>query len=337
MNRPIPRAYYSSGRFYHGPSHILKLRETFSKKFSGVFSEEEEKLIYAAIDYHDIVYVTGALDNEELSCLEFELYCQKNPGNFNDDEISIVLSLIMVTKTLDPKTDLEKVFLYLDWSIMDISITDIEELSKYNRSIFKEFQRFNYSEFLDKRLAFLNSAFDKISKALSDCVYLSQDVESNLHHGITTAYILAASFRPSIGVYVGSFNPFHIGHYNVLRKAEKIFDKVIVIQAKNADKIDSVYELPKDISNRECVICEGFIGDCLDSLKSGAESHFSIVRGMRTGQDLVAEQAYQETLNDLECNYSFCHILCDAAFQHVSSSMIRSVEKINMSTRKWIV
>lgn len=39
-----------------------------------------------------------------------------------------------------------------------------------------------------------------------------------------------------IGVYPGSFNPWHEGHEDVLNKALKVFDKVIILIGYNPDK-----------------------------------------------------------------------------------------------------
>ena len=46
-----------------------------------------------------------------------------------------------------------------------------------------------------------------------------------------------------LGIYAGSFNPFHKGHYNILCKAEKIFDRVIIARGINPDKGPSEYDL----------------------------------------------------------------------------------------------
>src|SRR5688572_6111322 len=45
-----------------------------------------------------------------------------------------------------------------------------------------------------------------------------------------------SAFQPNIGVFAGSFNPFHRGHLNVLEKAERIFDKVIIAFGRNPEK-----------------------------------------------------------------------------------------------------
>ena len=50
-------------------------------------------------------------------------------------------------------------------------------------------------------------------------------------------------------LYIGSFDPFTIGHYEVLKQAKEIFDKVIVVVADNPNKkryfaiIDSTYAI----------------------------------------------------------------------------------------------
>ena len=50
-----------------------------------------------------------------------------------------------------------------------------------------------------------------------------------------------------VGVYAGSFNPFHRGHYDILVKAEKIFDKVIVARGINPEKTNELLPLPNTI------------------------------------------------------------------------------------------
>ena len=44
----------------------------------------------------------------------------------------------------------------------------------------------------------------------------------------------------TIAIYPGSFNPFHIGHLNIVEKTERIFGKgnVIIAMGINPDKMD---------------------------------------------------------------------------------------------------
>ena len=44
----------------------------------------------------------------------------------------------------------------------------------------------------------------------------------------------------TIAIYPGSFNPFHIGHLNIVEKTERIFGKgnVVIAMGINPDKMD---------------------------------------------------------------------------------------------------
>ena len=55
--------------------------------------------------------------------------------------------------------------------------------------------------------------------------------------------------KNTIAIYPGSFNPFTVGHQNILEKAERIFgkDNVIVAVGINPDKVDnSTLEVIRD-------------------------------------------------------------------------------------------
>ena len=40
----------------------------------------------------------------------------------------------------------------------------------------------------------------------------------------------------TIGIYTGSFNPFHLGHLDILNKAKRMFDEVVIAVGHNPDK-----------------------------------------------------------------------------------------------------
>ena len=70
-----------------------------------------------------------------------------------------------------------------------------------------------------------------------------------------------------IGFYAGSFNPFHIGHYNILSKAEEIFDKVIIGVGVNYEKRkNKKHDLPDIIKDREIIEYDGLITDVLKNI-----------------------------------------------------------------------
>ncbi|MGE0569289.1 MAG: adenylyltransferase/cytidyltransferase family protein [Bacteroidia bacterium] len=132
-------------------------------------------------------------------------------------------------------------------------------------------------------------------------------------------------FEPKIAVFAGSFNPFHKGHYNILLKAEKIFDKVIIAFGQNPDKSDFKWEIPTKIKNRQILNYNGLLTDFLDSLPY----EITVVRGLRNSTDFQYEQNQYRYLQELKPSIQIVNIFCDKEFEHISSSGIRTLKKFN--------
>lgn len=133
------------------------------------------------------------------------------------------------------------------------------------------------------------------------------------------------SFTPKIGLFAGSFNPFHKGHYNVLQKAERIFDKVIIAFGKNPEKEAHGYKIPDSIKNRQLESYDGLLTDFVNSLGHEAV----VVRGLRNSTDFNYEQNQYRYIQELMPEIKIVSIFCDKEFEHISSSGIRTLEKYN--------
>ena len=123
-----------------------------------------------------------------------------------------------------------------------------------------------------------------------------------------------------IGVYAGSFNPFHKGHYNILCKAEKIFDKVIIARGINPEKNNVLVPLPKILDDRPVLSYNGLLTDFMTSLE---EENVTLIRGLRNSVDLQFEMNQYRYFQDLMPNIQMVSIFCDKEFEHISSSGIR--------------
>ena len=133
-------------------------------------------------------------------------------------------------------------------------------------------------------------------------------------------------FSPKIAVFPGSFNPFHKGHYNVLQKAEKIFDKVIIAFGNNPDKDGQKnWSVPSSIKNRQI---ENYTGLLTDFVKIIGEE-IVVIRGLRNSTDFQYEQNQYRYIQELMPNIKIVNIFCDKEFEHISSSGIRTLEKYN--------
>lgn len=133
-------------------------------------------------------------------------------------------------------------------------------------------------------------------------------------------------FRPSIAVFAGSFNPFHKGHYNVLQKAEKIFDKVIVAFGRNPEKDGRRrYPVPQSILNRQVEEYDGLLTDFIGTLGHDVV----VIRGLRNSTDFQYEQNQYRYIQELMPGIRIVNIFCDKEYEHISSSGIRTLERFN--------
>lgn len=125
-----------------------------------------------------------------------------------------------------------------------------------------------------------------------------------------------------IGVYAGSFNPFHKGHFNILEKSEKIFDRVIIARGYNPDKKNELVALPKIIMDRTLMQYNGLLTDFIKTLPY---ENITLIRGLRNSVDLQYEMNQYRYLQDLMPNIQLVSIFCDKEFEHISSSGIRTL------------
>ncbi len=128
-----------------------------------------------------------------------------------------------------------------------------------------------------------------------------------------------------IAVFAGSFSPFHKGHYNVLQKAERIFDKVIIAFGKNPEKDNKKWPISQTIQNRQITEYPGLLTDFVDTLKYDV----TVIRGLRNSTDFQYEQNQYRYIQELKPDIKIVSIFCDKEFEHISSSGIRTLEKFN--------
>lgn len=132
-------------------------------------------------------------------------------------------------------------------------------------------------------------------------------------------------FNPKIAVFAGSFNPFHKGHYNVLQKAERIFDKVIIAFGNNPQKENSKWQQPQTIKNRQIEQYHGLLTDFIQGLTHDVV----VIRGLRNTTDFQYEQNQYRYIQELMPDVKIITIFCDKEYEHISSSGIRTLKEFN--------
>lgn len=189
--------------------------------------------------------------------------------------------------------------------IKDYHLLSFAEQMQIEKELFKINEQKDYKLFLKERLALLES----------------ENQEGNLNAIIQ--YL--KNHIPKIAVFAGSFNPFHKGHYNVLTKAERIFDKVIIAFGDNPVKTDKKWPVPVKIKNRQCENYTGLLTDFIETL----EYDVTVIRGLRNSTDFQYEQNQYRYIQELKPDIKIVNIFCDKEFEHISSSGIRTLEKFN--------
>ena len=94
-------------------------------------------------------------------------------------------------------------------------------------------------------------------------------------------------------IYPGSFDPFTLGHLDIVRRAAKTFGKVVIAIAYNNKKrgflplevkIDLIKSATKDIDNIEVIVLKGLVIDY-----AREHSFDFLLRGIRAASDFEQE------------------------------------------------
>ncbi len=148
-----------------------------------------------------------------------------------------------------------------------------------------------------------------------------------------------------IGIYPGSFNPWHEGHDDVMSKALQVFDKIVVAVGQNENKEPrSLQDLDKlwgQVVNRigveeshkvSVTEFKGLLAEFSMNYFNNDDYNFlkasAVIRGLRNGQDFEYEKTQQYWNEDLGLEIPTVYFIADRGLTHISSSTVRNVNKI---------
>jgi pantetheine-phosphate adenylyltransferase len=137
---------------------------------------------------------------------------------------------------------------------------------------------------------------------------------------------------PRIAVYPGSFDPITLGHLNVVERASRLFDRLIVGVGINIEKqamfpADERVELIRGamthLPNVEIRTFQGlaveFVREC------GAQV---MVRGVRPITDIAAELTMMMANRRMAPDIETLFMIADGELAHVSSSLIKQIASV---------
>ena len=134
-----------------------------------------------------------------------------------------------------------------------------------------------------------------------------------------------------IAVYPGSFDPITNGHLNIIRRASKLYDKLIVGVLDNTNKnpLFTAKErkemIDAEIEDLPNVSCDVFSGLLVDFAKQNGAS--VIVKGLRTVADFEYEFQMALLNKALNPEYETMFMMTDSKYSYISSSMVKEVAK----------
>ena len=134
---------------------------------------------------------------------------------------------------------------------------------------------------------------------------------------------------PRIAVYPGSFDPITLGHLNVIERASRLFDRLIVGVGINIEK-QAMFTAEERVE----LIRAGDLpsGEHRDPHVSGAGRRFRaadgarvMVRGVRPITDIAAELTMMMANRRLAPDIETLFMIADGELAHVSSSLIKQI------------
>ena len=136
-------------------------------------------------------------------------------------------------------------------------------------------------------------------------------------------------------IVTGSFDPFTLGHLEIVKYALKKYDTVYVVALNNEEKsyMFTLDERKKFIElsmpNLENVIVDSYSGLTADYMKEHGITH--IVRGVRNENDMKYERLLAEKMKEFNSDITTEIIFCQDEFSEVSSTLAREKISKNLS------
>lgn len=139
--------------------------------------------------------------------------------------------------------------------------------------------------------------------------------------------------KEKIAVYPGTFDPITFGHLDLIERASKLFEKVIIGVSTNPEKIPLfsleerkklVKDSAKKFKNIEVASFEGLLVNFAKKKKAGI-----IIRGLRELSDFETEFQRATINRKLSPHIETVFIMTSAKFFYLNSSIVKEIASMN--------
>jgi pantetheine-phosphate adenylyltransferase len=146
--------------------------------------------------------------------------------------------------------------------------------------------------------------------------------------------------QPLTAVYPGTFDPMTLGHEDLMRRASRLFDRLIVAVAAGhhkrtmftiAERLDIARELAAPCGNVEVIAFRGLLRDFV--VENGAKV---VVRGLRAVSDFEYEFQMAGMNRQLMPDVETLFLTPSDQFQFVSGTFVREIAMLGGDVSKFV-
>lgn len=152
---------------------------------------------------------------------------------------------------------------------------------------------------------------------------------------MATLPLTSSQRSPKVAIYSGTFDPFTLGHEDVVRRAVGLFDQLIIAVAVAhhkktlftlAERVRQVEQAVQSIAKPERIKVLPFDGLIMDFC--GQQHAMAVVRGVRNLTDFDYEAQMAAMNRKLRPGVETVFLLPDAPLQCISSTLVREISKL---------
>ena len=133
-----------------------------------------------------------------------------------------------------------------------------------------------------------------------------------------------------IAIYPGSYDPITNGHLDIIERSSKLFDKIIVAVARNAEKGSALFSESERIAmiNQSTIHLKNVEVDSFNGLLvnyAADKNANAIIRGIRALSDFEFEFKMALMNRSLKEEISTVFMMPHEKYTHISSSLVKEV------------
>ena len=141
-------------------------------------------------------------------------------------------------------------------------------------------------------------------------------------------------------IYPGSFDPVTVGHLDIIKRASKLVDELIVVVLINENKTpffsleERVLMLEDELKELDNVKVTCYKGLLVDFAKK--ENINAIIRGLRGNVDFQYEIIMAQTNKALSESIETIFLITDSKYSYISSSTVKEVAAFGGDISKFV-